>query len=220
MAVLFGLGLGHALTGATVDPGGRLAIHLGWLVAGCAGWGLAIGYGSGLTDRGGVLGPTILASPAGTGLVVLARSLGIMAGLASFSALATLFILLVSGAAYGTSPAPLLVTGCFLLFRLLVVFAIATFFGRLLRPFSAALFGVLAAASGWIPDAPDSAFAAAGRYLLPRLPLLTPSGETGREVLPELLLPAALHTLAYAGAVLLLAASLAGPSLRRRGLSA
>ncbi len=222
--VAFGLGVAHLASQATVDSQGRLVTHFGWLAAGMCGWLLAIGYGSGLADRGGVCGPLALAGPTPTGAVVLGRWLGLAAGLAWFSGLATALLLLALGFGHGMAPAPVLGAGWLLFLRLAVALSLALLFGVLLPRAPAALLSAAVAGAGWISGGFGESGAlslAAGRLLAPRLPLLAPPsgglpGEAAGVV--QALLAPTLYALLYCGALLLLASLAAGPALRRHGL--
>ncbi len=203
--VVASLGLAVLLTGATIGSSGRLLADFGWFAAGVGGWALAIGYGSGLADRGGVLGPLALASPVGAGTVVLGRFLGLAAGLAAFAALATVLLVLAL-------ENPVAAAGWLLFLRLVVVLSLSTFLASVLRPGPAALLAAPTALAGWLPADPGGCLAAAGRMLLPRLALLAPPGGE-----PVALAGPTLHAVAYSAGMLALAALLTGPVRRRRG---
>ncbi len=220
-------GLAHLVSHASMDATGRLVMHFGWLAAGLCGWLLAIGYGSGLADRGGVCGPLAFAGPAPVGAIVLGRYLGLAAGLALLSGFAIALLLLVLGAGYGVRPAPIAGAGWLLFLRLAVVLALAMLLGSVFRHAPAALLSTAAATAGWLTGGLEGsapgAFAsasAAGRLLLPRLPLLAPPlgglPDDATEVARALVAPT-LYALLYAGALLVIASLLAGPVLRRRG---
>ncbi len=180
--VLASLGFAAVLSSASVGSGERLAADIGWAAAGLFGWLLALSYGSGLADRGGVLGPVELARPVSASLLLAGRFLGLGAGLAAYAGLATLALLVWLASAYGAAAEAAVVSGWLLLLRLLVVLALAVFFSALVHPAAAATLAAAAAAAGWfsgsLPPAPPLSYlqplSAAARLLLPDLSILEP----------------------------------------------
>ena len=224
--VLASLAFGAALGGASLGSEERLVADIGWAAAGLMGWLLALTQGSGLADRGGVLGPSELARPVSWPLLLAGRFLGLALALGAYAALATAALLVVLGAGYGAAPAPVLAAGWLLLLRLVVLLSISVLFAALLRPAVAATLAAAAGAAGWFsgslpplenPDAP-ALLAAAARFLLPdfrSLAAVPGAGETASGVLAALAWPT-LHAALYSAGTIL-AALVLFPFFARRG---
>ena len=157
--VVASLGIGVALSGASLGHEGRLESDLGWAAAELVGWLLALAYGGGLAGYRGVLGSFALARPVGAGLLLCGRFFGLAAGLLAYCAAVSVVVggwLLLSSGGMGGAPAS---QGWLLWLRLVVVLAVATFLLALARPMVATPLAGAFCVAGWffgsVPAGPD-----------------------------------------------------------------
>lgn len=175
--------LGSALASTSVGSAARLTADFGWAAAGLFGWLLALAHGSGLADRGGVLGPSELARPLSPSLLLAGRFLGLGAGLGGYAAFSTAVLLVWLSWGHGVAPAAVVSAGWLLLLRLLVVLSLAVFFFTLARPVAAASLAAAAGGAGWftgsLPPLGGPSLVAplstAARFLLPDFRALEPA---------------------------------------------
>ena len=202
--------LGAALSAASVGSRERLTEDLGWAAAGMLGWLLALAHGSGLADRGGVLGAFALSRPVSPSLLLAGRFLGLLAGLSAYAALGTGVLALWLFWPVGTASPALFGTGWLLLLRLAVVLALGLLFFTVLRPAAAAPGAAAVAAAGWLPIPEAPAPAALARLAAPDLRALEPPLAGLSPEFPETLAALAWPTLyaaLYAGGTVTLALS-------------
>lgn len=208
------------LAPASLGSGARLAEDFGWGAAGLFAWLLAVGHGSGLYGRGGVVLPAVLARPVAPALLLGARYAGLLAGLAVYVGAGTLSMALRFGGSAESFAA-----GWLLLLRVMVVLALAIAFFALTRPPLAALLTAAAAAAGWFSGrlpgletaGPIPMLAEAGRWILPDLARLdTARIESGRVGFDALVGPT-VYALLYSGGILAAALAVFGVLLRRSG---
>ncbi len=206
--VAFSLLAAALLESASPGQGERLAADLGWGAAGLFGWFLAVAHGSGLRGGGGVAHAAALARPVSPALLFGARFVGLLGGLAVYSALAGALI----AARLGLDAAPaVMAAGWFLLLRLVVVLALSVAFHAAVRPPVAAVLAAACASAGWFSGSLPGAeagdairrLAAVARWLLPDLASLDPVlGPLGAMEAGAALFGATAYAALYAGAVL------------------
>lgn len=176
--VLASIGLGVAVSDASLGPEGRLEADAGWAAAELFGWFLALTHGAALAGRPGVLGSFTFARPVPAGLLLTGRFLGIAAGLLLFTAIVTAILIGWLSGWLGAAPAAVFGTGWLLLLRLVVVLAAATFFLSLARPAVAASLAAAFCLAGWFAGNPSldltpsalRPLSALARFVLPNFP--------------------------------------------------